>query len=377
VNGKIYAIGGSSGIFDGDKVEEYDPYHDSWTAKTDMPTGRRNFSTSVLYGRIYAIGGWLTSGRTPYPTVEVYDPRTDSWTREANLPVVRSSLTTSVVNGKIYAIGGTDRPHPCLATSTVYELTISGPPPDFNGDGLVDIKDLLRLIESWGQDDPEVDIVPPFGDGVINVFDLEFLMSFWGQPIDDSTLIAHWPLDETEGMVAYDSSGDNNAYVIGGPFWQPNGGKVGGALQFDGINDHVRTLFVLNPTDGKFSVFAWVKGGAPGQAVLSQAGRTNWLCTDSLEGNLMTELKGTGQSATELLSQTIITGGDWHRIGLVWDGSNRTLYVDGVAVAEDVQDALLGSDRGLYIGAGKAMEAGSLWSGLIDDVRIYGRPVRP
>jgi hypothetical protein len=28
---------------------------------------------------------------------------------------------------------------------------------DFNGDGTVDSSDLLRLIESWGQDDPAVD----------------------------------------------------------------------------------------------------------------------------------------------------------------------------------------------------------------------------
>jgi hypothetical protein len=34
----------------------------------------------------------------------------------------------------------------------------------------------------------------------------------------------------------------------------------------------VITGFVLNPEDGPFSVFAWVKGGAPDQAVLSQMG---------------------------------------------------------------------------------------------------------
>jgi len=61
----------------------------------------------------------------------------------------------------------------------------------------------------------------------------------------------------------------------------------------------------------------------------------------------------------------------------MWDGSHRTLYVDDVAVAEDTQDSLKGSDSGLYIGTGKAMESGSYWSGLIDDVRIYNRAVTP
>jgi hypothetical protein len=91
----------------------------------------------------------------------------------------------------------------------------------------------------------------------------------------------------------------------------------------------------------------------------------------------MTELKGTGRDANELLSQTIITDGNWHRIGLVWDGSHRTLYVDDFAVAEDTQTNLGGSENGLYIGAGSAMEPGSFWSGLIDDVRIYNRAVIP
>ena len=258
-----------------------------------------------------------------------------------------------------------------------YKLVVP-PVVDFNGDGIVDIKDILRLIQSWGQDDPMVDIAPLlFGDGVVDALDLELLMSNWGQPVDDPTLIAHWALDETEGDIAYDSVGDNDAFVIGGTVWQPSGGQVDGALQLDGVDDCAITGSIPNPTEGPFSVFVWVKGGAPGQAVLSQMGGARWLCADPSEGNLMTELKGTGWDAAELLSQTIITDGNWHRIGLVWDSSHRTLYVDDIAVAEDTQTNLDASDNGLYIGTGKAMEAGTYWSGLIDDVRIYNRAVTP
>ena len=85
----------------------------------------------------------------------------------------------------------------------------------------------------------------------------------------------------------------------------------------------------------------------------------------------MTEVKDPGRSSSPLLSQTVITDGLWRRIGLVWDGLHRTLYVDDVAVAEDMQDGLIGLDNGLYIGTGKNMEPGTYFSGLIDDVRIY------
>jgi hypothetical protein len=99
----------------------------------------------------------------------------------------------------------------------------------------------------------------------------------------------------------------------------------------------------------------------------------NWLCTETLTGNLMTELKGRGRSGSPMISQTNITDGNWHRVGFVWDSSHRTLYVDGVAVAEDTQANLEGSYDGLYLGGGKAMEVGTYWSGMIDDVRIYNQ----
>jgi hypothetical protein len=189
-------------------------------------------------------------------------------------------------------------------------------------------------------------------------------------------LAAHWAFDETEGMVVADSAGDNNGYAIGNPVWQPDGGLINGVLQLDGLDDYVLTGTPPNPTDGQLSVLIWIKGGAPGQVIVSQQGVANWLMADD-EGNLMTELKGTDDSTGPLQSQAIITDGEWHRIGFVWDGSHRILYVDSLAVAQNTQKAIEISISGLYIGCGKNMEAGTYWSGLIDDIRIYNRAVRP
>jgi len=80
--------------------------------------------------------------------------------------------------------------------------------------------------------------------------------------------------------MAYDSAGLNDGVVMGGATWQPYGGQVGGALQFDGMDDSVVAGPALNPADGPFSVLAWVRGGAPGQTVISESGGTNWLSTD-------------------------------------------------------------------------------------------------
>ena len=258
----------------------------------------------------------------------------------------------------------------------IYQAPII-PIVDFNGDGEVAIEDLALLIDNWGQSEPLCDIGPmPWGDGIVDRQDLEVLMSHWGQEVQDGTFLAHWKLDETEGVIAFDSAGSHEGTVIGLPAWQPAGGVVDGALEFDGMT-FVLAGYVLNPSDGPFSVFAWVKGGAPGQAIIAQQTGADWLSSDPATGALMTGLKSGGRLGKALHSDEIITDGNWHRVGFTWDGSNRRLYVDDVLVAEATQDGLAACYAGLAIGCGKNMTPSSLFTGLIDDVRIYNREVKP
>jgi hypothetical protein len=92
---------------------------------------------------------------------------------------------------------------------------------------------------------------------------------------------------------------------------------------------------------------------------------------------LMTELSQGGRSGVGLASQATVTDGDWHRVGFTWDRASRRLHVDDVLVAEDTQDKLADSYGKLILGAGKNMAPGSFWTGLVDDVRIYSRVVKP
>ena len=118
VDGKIYAIGGVKtkkyqvprGFGHESKelptVEMYNPATDTWTQKVDMPTPRKT-KTCVVDGKIYAIGGWLTTNeQSQLETVEVYDPATDTWAKAQSMNHARCSTAISVVNGEIYAIGG-------------------------------------------------------------------------------------------------------------------------------------------------------------------------------------------------------------------------------------------------------------------------------
>jgi hypothetical protein len=246
---------------------------------------------------------------------------------------------------------------------------------DLNSDGIVDSDDMCIMVDHWGEDYSLCDIGPmPWGDGIVDVQDLIVLSKHL---FEDYRLVAHWLLDEEVGNTAYDSTGKYDATLQGGSTWQPDGGKVGGSLQLDGVDDYVSTPFILNPAKGSFSISAWIKGGAPGQVVISQrdVGRVpgnTWLLADASYGRLMTRLMH--PPFPPLVSESVITDDQWHHLGLVYDfiALHRYLYVDGIEVAKDSDFvAGVGSDGGLFIGADNTLDAAGFFSGLIDDVRIY------
>jgi hypothetical protein len=304
----------------------------------------------------------------------------DPWSEPVNLgPIVNSSYNDL---------------HPCISAdgSILYFVSARTDPGlrqvpiipivDFNGDGKVSGRDVVIMVGCWGQIEPACDIGPrPFGDGTVDEKDLfvlaDYLDDYHAQDVTDPTLIAHWPLDETEGMLAFDCAGENYAILGGTPTWQPDAGEIGGAIQCDGVDDVIITKPVPSLNEGPFSIVLWIKGGAPGQAIVAQQGAANWLYLNPADGSLMTGLTGSGQNARPLYSDVVITDDQWHRIGLVWDGARRLLCIDGEEAASDEQDGLLVSGNGLNIGCDCNLAPGSFFSGLIDDVRIYSRAVRP
>jgi N-acetylneuraminic acid mutarotase len=131
VDGKIFVIGGTQynsltqERISISSVEEYDPKTNTWTKKTEMPTARYALSSCVINGKIYVIGGMISTFQMVTPAfatqaVEVYDPRTDTWTKKADMPAPREGAAVAVLNRKIYVFGGTDTDEG-FATSTIFE----------------------------------------------------------------------------------------------------------------------------------------------------------------------------------------------------------------------------------------------------------------
>ena len=230
------------------------------------------------------------------------------------------------------------------------------------------------LMDHWQTSDPLCDIGPTaWGDGIVDIQDMmvlaEYLKPGFGR-------VAHWKLDETEGEIAYDSIGSNNANVHGDAVWQPEGGIIDGALELDGIDDYVESTLILNPVHRTFRILAWIKGGQPGQVIASQAPdelMPGWLClaADPADGTLVSELLVMNWP---LDSGIVITDNEWHEVGLEWDGAYRRLLVNGEQVAVDAVPLALpvmNYTGYLNIGTGPNNQPGSFWAGMIDEVRVY------
>ncbi|MHC4206701.1 MAG: Kelch repeat-containing protein [Planctomycetota bacterium] len=124
VDGKIYVIGGFPSHYSVTPANEmYDPTTDTWTRMADMPSGRCGHATCAYDGKIYVFGGVSPDGySSARKNVYVYDPQTDSWTQEADMPYANAFCGIAVVNDTIYLIGGTTKLFsPPISTVMAYD----------------------------------------------------------------------------------------------------------------------------------------------------------------------------------------------------------------------------------------------------------------
>ena len=116
-------------------LEMYDPGTDTWVKKRNMPTLREGFTTAVVNGKIYVIGGRIHKNKlgagVATGLVEVYDPLTNRWEKRADMPTERGETDAVVIDGKIYVLGGyTWRMVPGLAERFVTRIEEYNPKTD-------------------------------------------------------------------------------------------------------------------------------------------------------------------------------------------------------------------------------------------------------
>ncbi len=191
-------------------------------------------------------------------------------------------------------------------------------------------------------------------------------------------LAGWWPLDEGEGTVAYDASGNgNDGEFVGDPQWVP--GMIGGALAFDG-DDYVNcgNGDSLQIRDAITMAF-WFQIDAfqnTWEAFISK-GDNAYRASRGDGGGNATHMGISGTSAGGgngwFNGTVIVTGGEWHHYAATYDGEEGRIYIDGVLDVTSPGTGQIGSSTyDFYIGE-NAQATGRFYHGLLDDVRLYSR----
>jgi len=185
-----------------------------------------------------------------------------------------------------------------------------------------------------------------------------------------SPLVAHWTLDGD----ALDSSGyGNDGVLMGDPQWVE--GIVGGALEFDGVDDFIDcgNSPVLAIT-GDITVACWIKVAQfdkSWQAIVT-TGDSSWRVHRS-SGSDNVAWGTSGLDPTDLTGTVNVNDAQWHHIAGVYNGSQKLLYIDGVLDASaDSTGNINASTYNVNIGENN-QATGRYFNGLIDDVRIYNQ----
>jgi 1,4-alpha-glucan branching enzyme len=193
-----------------------------------------------------------------------------------------------------------------------------------------------------------------------------------------TNLLAYWTFDEGTGTIAYDYSGNSNTgtVVLGGGNWTPSG-MVNGALTFDSeaTEVNVSNSPSLNPVNG-ITVAAWVydaSGGWYNTPRILEKGKTDNQYALFINLSSQLEFLIAGVSGG-VLTVSPPSSGAWHHLAGTYDGSSLiSLYIDGQLAAQQVATgALPVTTDPLAIGAKPSGNLTTLFSGNIDDVRIYG-----
>jgi RHS repeat-associated protein len=203
--------------------------------------------------------------------------------------------------------------------------------------------------------------------------------SAYADKVLSDTPTAFWRLDEGSGTSAWDWSGnDLTATYAGGYTLQQTGAlaDLDSAVLLDGTSGQA-TASGINLANNSFSLEGWAKRASIGTNdwIIGQGPNTlnQGLSFGFNAGNKF----ACGFFSNDLQTSSTYTDTSWHHWVCTYYASTntRTLYRDGVQVANDVASADYAGSGTLMIG--NKTGAGEFFAGSLDDVAVYPSVLTP
>jgi len=197
-----------------------------------------------------------------------------------------------------------------------------------------------------------------------------------GALIHDVSRVLYLPFDYDDGSYARDRSGHGNHGTIYGAATVE--GKMGAALSFDGVDDHVRIPDSASlDLTAAISIEAWFKPNrvnyAYDQEIVSKHYSAYELGIAPNTDEVVFVLSITGTYTGLTSTGADLQVGVWYHVVATYDGSTMKIYVNGAEVgSRSAVGTIDVNDYFLAIGA-RGGFATKLYEGCIDEVRMYNR----
>jgi len=184
-------------------------------------------------------------------------------------------------------------------------------------------------------------------------------------------LLVYWPFEDGSGTTVTDAAGNGHDGTIqGDPQWVE--GLYGGALEFDGVDDHAVNTLPSERNYDNFTVALWARAGSLGQgqyasvfSSYSAASSGFQIDTDTGNpGNYRTNKSG--PAGPEFGPLTL----DWVHLALVAEGTTLQYYYNGTWA--NTTEVYTANDL-LFITfkVGASRNNNSYFHGAVDDLRVY------
>lgn len=192
-------------------------------------------------------------------------------------------------------------------------------------------------------------------------------------------LVGHWTFDGKDLINnAADSSGNGNTgYLNGFTSTTTTTGKLGQALEFDGVDDHVSNSNSSTFNLETNSVSVWFKTTGSGFArIVTKLNQSSTRMPFEIRRNTNNTIQYTifNGTAVAVNSDTTLNDGQWHHaVGTRVKGGALKLYIDGVLQSDQKTDTLGDTTVSSDLSIGAREDGANPFDGTIDDVRIYNR----
>ena len=197
-------------------------------------------------------------------------------------------------------------------------------------------------------------------------------------------LVAFFKLDETEGTVAADASGNGNDGTLLGAGLSWVEGRDAGALMYTGVDTDGRLEFStagMSINAGTFATWGYLSDPQPetdGRYFFghtSQPQFSNRIQLYLQEGTTPSRLLdvGLGGSHTTRTDIVELPMEEWLHVAMTWDNGAYGVYYNGEQVANGSYSGLTGLHTVANVGNDGSSAPYEAFGGMLDDARIYNR----